>query len=279
MENLRITKERKRLGLSQAQLASKLNISQKSISKYECGTRRPSYETLLAMSSIFGVSVDYLLGREDSSGQGLNEGDIEKRGLDGDGITHMLGHTEDEEKAVSFSNKLALQIDFNGSKLADVANAIGVPIKTVLEWLYEKRDDYPQYYEKLSEYFNVELTYWTRPGAVSPGIEPTTDEYFLIMRYRRQNYPKEMEYMPPIECFFPNCRELSESELDWLELSRCSELSDLWAEWLETFKTLSKDDKYILLGEAKKLIKEQQRPSVAADSAPLRKTGTDSLGK
>lgn len=260
MENSRIIKERKRLGLSQAQLASKLNISQKSISKYERGTRRPSYETLLAMSTIFGVSVDYLLGREDSFGQGLNEGDIEKRGLDGDGITHMLGHTEDEEKVVSFSNKLALQMDYNGSRLADVADAIGVPIETVLEWLYEKREDHPRYYEKLSEYFNVEITYWTRPGAVSPGIEPTTDEYLLIMRYRRQNHPGEMEYMPPVEYFFPNCRELSEAEL----------------EWLETFKTLSKDDKYIILGEAKKLIKEQQRSSVAADPMPLGKTGTDS---
>jgi len=61
MENSRIIDERKKLGLSQAELASKLKVSQKSISKYERGNRRPSYETLLAMSSIFGVSVDYLI--------------------------------------------------------------------------------------------------------------------------------------------------------------------------------------------------------------------------
>ncbi|MEZ3462490.1 MAG: helix-turn-helix domain-containing protein, partial [Lachnospiraceae bacterium] len=58
----RITEKRKSLGFSQEQLANKLGVSQKSISKYECGERRPSYEVLLAMSSIFNVSIDYLLG-------------------------------------------------------------------------------------------------------------------------------------------------------------------------------------------------------------------------
>lgn len=66
MKNLRIAEERKKLGLSQEDLANKLKVSQKSISKYECGTRRPSYETLLAMASLFNVSADYLLGNDTS---------------------------------------------------------------------------------------------------------------------------------------------------------------------------------------------------------------------
>ncbi len=64
MNNSRIAFERKKLGLSQEELANKLKISQKSVSKYERGTRRPSYETLVSMSSIFGVTVDYLLGND-----------------------------------------------------------------------------------------------------------------------------------------------------------------------------------------------------------------------
>ena len=64
MEHLRIAEERKKLGLSQEELAKKIGVSQKSISKYERGTRRPTYETLTAMSAIFGVSVDYLLGND-----------------------------------------------------------------------------------------------------------------------------------------------------------------------------------------------------------------------
>lgn len=62
MKNSRIAEERKKLGLSQEELANRLKISQKSISKYECGSRRPSYEVLLAMASLFGVTTDYLLG-------------------------------------------------------------------------------------------------------------------------------------------------------------------------------------------------------------------------
>lgn len=66
MEHLRIAVERKRLKLSQLELANKLGVSQKSISKYERGDRRPTYETLTAMAKLFDVSVDYLLGNSDS---------------------------------------------------------------------------------------------------------------------------------------------------------------------------------------------------------------------
>lgn len=65
MNSIRIAELRKSLGLSQEELAVKLNISQKSISKYERGDRRPFYEVLVAMASLFGVSTDYLLGKTD----------------------------------------------------------------------------------------------------------------------------------------------------------------------------------------------------------------------
>lgn len=74
MDNLRIISERKKLELSQKELADKLKISQKSISKYERGTRRPSYETLAEMASIFGVTTDYLLGNKISPDLNNKEG-------------------------------------------------------------------------------------------------------------------------------------------------------------------------------------------------------------
>lgn len=48
---------------------------------------------------------------------------------------------------------------------------------------------------------------------------------------------------------------------------------------LSTFQKLNEDNSDILLGEAKKLFKEQRHESVAADSTPLEKTGADGLGK
>lgn len=82
MNPSRIAEQRKKLGLSQEELAAKLKISQKSISKYECGNRRPSYETLLTMASIFGVSVEYLLGTQDEQEEPVYTNQIERNLLE-----------------------------------------------------------------------------------------------------------------------------------------------------------------------------------------------------
>ena len=57
----RITVLRKRAKLSQEQLAKQLNVSASTIGMYEQGRREPSIRTLIALSQIFGVSLDYLL--------------------------------------------------------------------------------------------------------------------------------------------------------------------------------------------------------------------------
>lgn len=63
MENIndRIIKLRKLSNLTQIQLAQKLNVSDKLISKWECGESTPGVEDVLKLSQIFGVSLDYLL--------------------------------------------------------------------------------------------------------------------------------------------------------------------------------------------------------------------------
>ena len=53
---------RKRAGLSQKDAADALNISQATLSHYEIGRREPDLATVAAMASLYGVSVDYLLG-------------------------------------------------------------------------------------------------------------------------------------------------------------------------------------------------------------------------
>ena len=56
---------RKKSGLSQEQLASKLNVSRQAISKWEAGSSVPESEKLIALSEYFQVSVDYLIRDED----------------------------------------------------------------------------------------------------------------------------------------------------------------------------------------------------------------------
>lgn len=49
---------------TQAQLAQKLDLTKSVISAYETGLRMPSYDVLIAISKIFKVTTDYLLGLE-----------------------------------------------------------------------------------------------------------------------------------------------------------------------------------------------------------------------
>nr|WP_289767510.1 helix-turn-helix transcriptional regulator [uncultured Acetatifactor sp.] len=55
---------RKKNNWSQEELAEKLNISRQSVSKWESGASIPDIDRIIAMSSLFGVSTDYLLKEE-----------------------------------------------------------------------------------------------------------------------------------------------------------------------------------------------------------------------
>ena len=67
MLGTRIASLRLYCGLSQAELAQKLHISTSTVGMYEQGRREPSVDTLISLSRIFGVSLDYLLsGRPDT---------------------------------------------------------------------------------------------------------------------------------------------------------------------------------------------------------------------
>ena len=58
---------RKNKNWSQAQLADKLNLHAKHISRYELDNCKPSFEVLRKMGELFGVTTDYLLAEEPES--------------------------------------------------------------------------------------------------------------------------------------------------------------------------------------------------------------------
>ncbi len=69
MLNDNIKYYRKKLGLTQVELAEKLNVSQSTITSWENGNRRPDLDFLPILAQLFGISVDELLGRESVSEQ------------------------------------------------------------------------------------------------------------------------------------------------------------------------------------------------------------------
>lgn len=52
---------RKNAGMTQSDLAEKLNVSRQAVSRWEMGTAMPEIENLVAMSDLFGVTLDELL--------------------------------------------------------------------------------------------------------------------------------------------------------------------------------------------------------------------------
>lgn len=55
-------------GLSQYELAEKLNVSQSAIAKWELGKTEPTASALVSISKYFHISVDYVLELEDDLG-------------------------------------------------------------------------------------------------------------------------------------------------------------------------------------------------------------------
>ena len=58
----RIREQRKKMGITQGELADRIGGGLKTVNDYERGARQPSYEKLLRLATLFNVSTDYLLG-------------------------------------------------------------------------------------------------------------------------------------------------------------------------------------------------------------------------
>lgn len=73
----RIKNLRKSVGMTQQELGQKLNVTKVSVCCYEKGTRTPALDTLMDLSNVFNVSLDYFVGNdtfvvsEDDSSYGM----------------------------------------------------------------------------------------------------------------------------------------------------------------------------------------------------------------
>ena len=102
-------------GLTQSQLAEKLNISPSTIGMYEQGRREPDNKTLIKLCNILDTSVDYLLG--------LKHKNVEIDKIISDFINYIEsredlmfnGHpvSENERKKISKAIKIASDISMS----------------------------------------------------------------------------------------------------------------------------------------------------------------------
>ena len=68
---------RLRKGLTQEDVAAALGVSSVVYSRYETGKRQPSIDMLIQMADIFGVTVDFLLGRQDIEDSTLSDYELQ----------------------------------------------------------------------------------------------------------------------------------------------------------------------------------------------------------
>lgn len=107
---IRIKELRTEMHKSLRDVASELNISYSSLSKYERGDQQPSYETLIRIANYFNVTTDYLMDITNS------------KSLENRSICDQLNLSDE---AIQKMKQLPLIVDKNnGISLSDILNFI-----------------------------------------------------------------------------------------------------------------------------------------------------------
>ena len=65
MLGARIKELRKEFGLSQVELATRMEVTKQTISNWENENIQPSVDMLVGLANVFNVTTDYLLGLDD----------------------------------------------------------------------------------------------------------------------------------------------------------------------------------------------------------------------
>ena len=78
---------------TQKDLADKLFVNQTAVSQWERGVTTPSSQLLLRLSELYGVSTDYLLGRDEKKPAPISESELDAE------LIERLCNLTPEEKA------------------------------------------------------------------------------------------------------------------------------------------------------------------------------------
>lgn len=120
----RLKECREMRGLSQKEVAATLKVSAPSVSNWESEKTRPTHDNLEKLADLYGVSVDYLLGR-DVPAEPQKEKPVENDGLDMDeakllALFRQL-NTEGRERLLENADDMVKSGKYIKSDAADLA--------------------------------------------------------------------------------------------------------------------------------------------------------------
>ncbi len=108
-QNLKMLRKQK--GVTQQRLADILCVDKTSISKWENGFNYPNQNIQMMIADYFGVSVDYLLGRDAPTDNTITAERLRALGIDTDGLDNL----SDEQLSVIRTTLTALLDSFKKS--------------------------------------------------------------------------------------------------------------------------------------------------------------------
>lgn len=139
----RLKELRREKGLSQKELAERLGCGQNTISLWESGKRLMDSATLLKVADFYGVTADYLLGKDFS--------------------------------AMNFGDRLKYLRKSKGINQEDLANILGLTRSAVSKWEAAENTPPADVLVRIADYFDISLDCLCgRPGAVGSNVEKAT---------------------------------------------------------------------------------------------------------
>lgn len=166
-------------------------------------------------------------------------------------LSDLMGVAEDDSLLETFSEKLTHQLTISGKSISDLSIYLSVSEDEISDWLCNNNSSYEKYYTELSRFFEVSEKYWKVPFSISPGIEPTLDEYLLILLYRDYKVSGKLNSAyGDIEYYFPGISKEKESHS---KASVSKTESD--KEWLNLIHSLPYEAQLEFKGELKGYLK------------------------
>ena len=115
----KLMQARKAAGLTQADVAAKLNVSRHAVSRWESGQSKPSTEKLLALGDLYGLSIDQL----------LSTGNVEAPAVE---TISTLPEMEPQEPVIPEKQRTRVWLKYA------VAVLCGVIVTLFVVWLFSK---------------------------------------------------------------------------------------------------------------------------------------------